>query len=78
MFVISEAAAQLHWVFKASATVGDSEQVYVLLRIHNFRAVFGGPCTLPVIYVTCVTYSFTLERFLYVIKTSYPKSGLNV
>jgi len=53
--------------------VGDSEQVCVLLRIHNFRAVFGGPGTLPVINVTCVTYSSILDRFIYVIKTSYPK-----
>ena len=51
-------------------------QVRVLLRIYNFCAVFGCPGTLPVIYVICVAYSFTLARFLYVIKTSYPKCGL--
>jgi len=56
----------------------DSEQVCVLLRIRNFRAVFGGPGTLPIVYVTCMTYSFTLARILYVIKTSYPESGLHV
>ena len=51
-------------------TVGDSEQVCVLLRIPNFRAVFGGPGTPPVIYVTCVTYLHLYAHILCVMKTA--------
>jgi len=54
----------------AKGTVGDSEQVCVLLRIPNFRAVFGGPGTPPVIYVTCVTYLHLYAHILCVMKTA--------